>query len=92
MASHYDAYMLRLWQVETGESAVWRASLENPHTGESSAFASLEALTAYLKALTRCEPELETPVSEATAPSGEGAADSQRAGLPVVDQPSWPGR
>jgi hypothetical protein len=51
----YLAYMLRLWQTrqETGISPVestvtWRASVENPHTGERRGFLSLEALFDYL--------------------------------------------
>lgn len=55
MANHYVAFMLRLWQVGIGEGALWRASLENPHTGESSALADLAALTVYLESLTRRE-------------------------------------
>jgi len=45
------AYMLRLWQARDDERAVWRASLEDPHTGEVAAFATLAALTAFLQAM-----------------------------------------
>ncbi len=48
MKHRYAAYMLRLWQVGNSDSAVWRASLENPHTGELRVFASMEALFAFL--------------------------------------------
>jgi hypothetical protein len=52
----YLAYMLRLWQVGSGEELTWRASLENPHTGERRGFANLEALVAFLEEYTRgCE-------------------------------------
>jgi hypothetical protein len=45
----YMAYMLRLWQVGSREGrSVWRASLENPHTGERQAFGDVEALVAFL--------------------------------------------
>ena len=44
----YLAYMLRLWRVDTGEGAAWRASVESPHTGERRGFASLDALFAFL--------------------------------------------
>lgn len=45
----YMAYMLRLWQVGSREGrSVWRASLENPHTGERQAFGDVEALAAFL--------------------------------------------
>jgi hypothetical protein len=52
MSYHYAAYMLRLWQVGEGERAPWRASLEDPHTGELLAFASMESFLTYIKALT----------------------------------------
>ena len=48
----YRSYLLRFWE-ELGESqaaAVWRFSLEDPLTGQRHGFASLEALTAWLKA------------------------------------------
>jgi hypothetical protein len=45
----YVAYLLRLWQVEEGENAPWRASLESPQSGERQGFASLGALSAFLE-------------------------------------------
>lgn len=45
----YIAYMLRLWQVGSRDgSPVWRASLENPHTGERLVFGDGKALLAFL--------------------------------------------
>jgi hypothetical protein len=45
----YLSYMLRLWQAGSrGGRQVWRASLENPHTGERQAFGDVEALVAFL--------------------------------------------
>jgi len=44
----YRAYLLRLWETEDEGRCVWRASLEDPATGERHGFASLEALVAYL--------------------------------------------
>jgi hypothetical protein len=52
----YLAYMLRLWQVGSGEELAWRASLENPHTGERRGFASLETLVEFLEKETRTLP------------------------------------
>ena len=49
----YLAYMLRLWQVCDNEDMVWRASLEDPHSGERRGFASLEMLVAFLQEQTR---------------------------------------
>jgi hypothetical protein len=55
MSNEYDrsptylSYMLRLWQAGSREGrSVWRASLENPHTGERQAFGDVEALVAFL--------------------------------------------
>ena len=45
----YLSYMLRLWQAGSRDGkSVWRASLENPHTGERLAFGGVEALVAFL--------------------------------------------
>lgn len=45
----YQAYLLRLWQSDTAEGPVWRASVESPHTGERRAFASLIQLFTFLE-------------------------------------------
>ena len=46
----YVAYLLRLWQVTNhAGDLVWRASLENPHTGKRLGFASLAELVAFLE-------------------------------------------
>jgi hypothetical protein len=45
----YLAYLLRLWRVNDDGKPVWRASLENPHTGERHGFANLELLCAFLE-------------------------------------------
>jgi hypothetical protein len=47
--SLYHSYLLRLWSADEQEQVVWRASLENPHTGERLAFASLERLFGFLQ-------------------------------------------
>ena len=46
----YVSYLLRLWQTGDVEKATWRASLEDPLTGERQGFASLEMLVAFLQA------------------------------------------
>ncbi len=46
----YHAYLLRIWQTKltaTGQ-IIWRASLEDPRTGDRLGFATLEQLFAYL--------------------------------------------
>jgi hypothetical protein len=45
----YQAYMLSLWLANSGDGRTWRASLEDPRTGERQAFADLEALFAFLQ-------------------------------------------
>jgi hypothetical protein len=42
------SYLLRLWQAEQGGVWIWRAYLENAHTGERRGFASLAELYAFL--------------------------------------------
>jgi hypothetical protein len=37
-----------MWQVQESEKLVWRASLENPHTGEKYFFATLPRLYKFL--------------------------------------------
>jgi hypothetical protein len=68
MENRYAAYMLRLWQVGDGDSAVWRASLEDPHTGERCAFANQEALFAFLDTLTQRLSPSETATDDVTDP------------------------
>jgi len=45
----YLSYLLRLWRVRRNNHLVWRASLENPHTGEKHGFAGLELLLEFLR-------------------------------------------
>jgi hypothetical protein len=45
----YVAYLLRLWRETGGERSQWRASLQNPHTGERVGFSSLQGLFAFLE-------------------------------------------
>ena len=44
----YLSYLLRLWR-DSGDTAIWRASVQSPHTGERIHFASIEELLAYLR-------------------------------------------
>jgi hypothetical protein len=45
----YVAYLLRLWQMGSGASTVWRVSLDDPRTGERKGFADLASLFAFLR-------------------------------------------
>jgi hypothetical protein len=74
----YISFLLRLWQVsDEGNSepnaikAVWRASLENPHTGERKGFASLEELFDFL----RTQTEATTKCAKATPFQKQSSAD-----------------
>ena len=44
----YLSYLLRLWRASGGDPHLWRASLEDPSTGERTGFSDLEALIAFL--------------------------------------------
>jgi len=44
----YLAYLVRLWQVQDRGVFVWRASLEDAHTGERHGFSDLKLLFAFL--------------------------------------------
>ena len=48
----YQAYLLRLWRVNTGRAMVWHASLEDSRTGERTGFADLRRLLVFLEAQT----------------------------------------
>ena len=71
----YLAYMLRLWQVGDEREPVWRASLENPHTGERHGFASLEALVKFLEEHTRGLERQTQPKDIAVEPRSKGRAN-----------------
>lgn len=62
----YRAYLLRLWQAESSGRAVWRASLEDSHTGERRGFATISDLVAFLKDQTYMDLEESTDLSSKT--------------------------
>lgn len=43
----YRAFLVRLWQESENN---WRATLEDPHTGQRRAFADVDTLLAYIRA------------------------------------------
>jgi hypothetical protein len=47
-APRYQAYLLRLWLAGDDDTAVWRASLEDPRTGERRGFADVNSLLTFL--------------------------------------------
>ena len=46
----YRAWMLRLWQADTGHGMAWHASLQSAHSDERRGFENIEQLWAYLQA------------------------------------------
>jgi hypothetical protein len=58
----YLAYLLRLWREKGGGRTRWRASLEDPHTGEKLGFAHLDELVAFLRERTGLAPPAESLV------------------------------
>jgi hypothetical protein len=52
----YLSYLLRLWR--TGETRPWKASLEDPQTGQRLGFKSLDALFKFLceETASNCDP------------------------------------
>lgn len=56
----YRAFLLRLWQERSGGQWIWRASLEDPHSGVRKGFPNLEQLSAFLKEQTEDGPTEET--------------------------------
>ncbi len=68
----YQSYLLRLWQIEKNTSTCgdWRASLENPHTGEVLNFSSLEHLFEFLADQCRNDIPLQGVLMQNGAPQG----------------------
>ena len=48
-ASGYFSYLVRLWNAGSDDAPVWRASLEEPHTGERHSFPDVKSLCMFLK-------------------------------------------
>jgi hypothetical protein len=53
----YISYLVRLWQTNSAEHPIWRASLEDPRTGQRSLFASPEAAFQFLQKQIQPEPD-----------------------------------
>jgi hypothetical protein len=78
---NYFAYLLRLWRESGGdlprdESTRWRASLQDPHSGERVGFANLEDLFAFLERETR----FSLPESECLKEEVIGVTDNESRG------------
>jgi hypothetical protein len=66
----YMAFLLRLWCVTDEDGVVWRASLEDAHTGERRGFAELQSLFAFLVEHT------DSAARDADSATVEGRCDS----------------
>jgi hypothetical protein len=67
----YISYMLRLWREMGTASTWWRASLQDPHSGERVGFAHLDELVAFLREQTGLTPPAEDVVrGERTSKTG----------------------
>jgi hypothetical protein len=72
----YLAYMLRLWQTGNAAESAWRASLENPHTGERHGFVNLDLLFTFLEEHTRgLERQAQPKDIGAVEPESKGRAN-----------------
>ena len=67
----YVSYLLRMWSTEQGEATCWRASLEDPHTGERFGFASLEELFSFLTEKVEGKNRAESDSSHSSHPECE---------------------
>jgi hypothetical protein len=54
----YRAYLVRLWPACGDGQTVWRASIEDAHTGERRAFTDLAQLFAFLEEPTQSNPTI----------------------------------
>lgn len=50
----YRAYLVRLWQIDRNGQPVWRASVEDAHTGERRAFSDIFHLLTFLEETASC--------------------------------------
>jgi len=69
----YFSYMLRLWQAISEAGGPWRASLEDPRTGERQGFADLQGLFGYLADRTGGDPN-----AADSSQSGQGPSQGER--------------
>jgi hypothetical protein len=59
----YRSFLLRLWYFKQNGELAWRASLENPRTGQQLFFSTEEALDEFLRKLgEELESEIEKKV------------------------------
>lgn len=62
----YFSYLLRLWRVKSGGQEVWRASLEDPQTGQVMGFDHPKTLFAFLNREMAVQVEVQLPEKDST--------------------------
>jgi len=68
---NYLSYLLRLWGASKGAGFTWRASLENPMTGERHGFGSLKEMFAFLQTQADAQTHQPPTTGQDTEPVGE---------------------
>jgi hypothetical protein len=58
----YQSYLLRLWREKGRASIQWRASLQDPHSGDRVGFAHLDELVGFLREQIGLAPAAEDSV------------------------------
>lgn len=62
----YISYLLRLWWAGSEDGPSWRATLDNPHSGERQVFGTLTALFAFLEDQTHLSVPCREAIDERT--------------------------
>jgi hypothetical protein len=72
--SGHVSYLLRLWR-EKGRAATWRASLQDPVSGDRVGFAHLDDLVAFLREQTVPAPPAEDSAKDERMPKRSSTSD-----------------
>jgi hypothetical protein len=73
--SGYVSYVLRLWRERDSASAWWRASLQDPLSGQRVGFAHLDELIAFLREQTGPGPPAEDLGKDEGTPKRSSTSD-----------------
>jgi hypothetical protein len=73
--SGHVSYLLRLWREKGKASTWWRASLQDPVSGERVGFAYLDDLVAFLREQTGLAPPAEDLVKDEGTPERSSTSD-----------------
>lgn len=73
--SGHVSYLLRLWREKGRASTWWRASLQDPLSGERVGFAHLDGLVAFLREQTGPAPPAEDLVESEGTPKKDSTSE-----------------